>query len=69
MTTPDAYSILREYLGGSETFTFPADYEDFARGVVQDYEAADELLADVLKYGTVLANEDSEYIERYTLMP
>lgn len=61
--------ILREWLGGSEIFDLDnvSQREEFIRGVVQDHEVGEELIAEIARDGWAVVNQDEpEYIERYT---
>ncbi|HWL41815.1 MAG TPA: hypothetical protein VNQ73_02640 [Ilumatobacter sp.] len=63
--------ILREYLGGCEELDLSRgdDYEEFARGIVQDYDVADELIERLRTEGCVVVNADNGfYVERYTVL-
>jgi hypothetical protein len=70
--TPELFTILREYLGGSDVIDLntPEGYAEFVDSVVQDQEVADELIERIRTETEVVINEsDPLYIERYTVIP
>ena len=65
------FTFLREYLGGREVIDLVSDYEYFTIDVIQDTEAADELVQRIRAEVEVITNAEQDggvYIERYTVI-
>lgn len=61
--------VTREWLGGSERIDLGTrdGLRYFARDVMQDYDAADELIERIEQEGCVVINiNEPAFIERYT---
>jgi hypothetical protein len=63
--------ILREWLGGSEVINLDDEEQrhEFIWQVVQDEEAGEELIAEIVRSGEVVINDNEpQFLERYTII-